>query len=779
MWGFGKKKEPAPEAPSDIDASIFSKSGMDKSIFSSRYADSDDEKDRFFDDPKRLSASASRLQSLFGEAPPDMGMDALSRPRVSAPSSKPPAESKPAAADPPPAADAPAATVTLFATLVQSFRSVGGAWKPAGQAGLALVGGPLPKPFQLVLYEPSSKRPFSITTVAPSLALATSGSQYVTLRDDQTEEWSIYFSTEAEARHLLIHATLVRAAAAAAASDPGVRSPWIAQDVAIAADGHAAQPGDTLGVRRTCWRVEMPLRPAAGGPAASPLGEVPAESEGDEAKPQRVTLGAAPPYALAWEPAVLGMRKGGVRYVVELPAADADGGAAGGGGLTFHSVEVLRTRRGNKEAAEGAAAPESGAPAPPAPAPPPEGGEARSDGASVDERSRGPSVDPCNDSEAADEAGQRASLISRMAKLSGAGGGGAMAGACRIPAGEPSSPSTTAAVAGAATPAAAMEAVALPLAAAAAPTPAPPAPVPAPAQLLAAAAAAPPVDLSPLLSLARESRSIHLEVKESVDSVGRRLGSITAAMEGIESSMLKTRSRSPELAPPLYPPSAGGAAGGGALDSRARQLCGELSEVLSEASRAVTERQELAEEARRARQGQDEAQAAARRAEEAMRTVEAELRDERERAAAAAAAATDDGKARAAFEAQLEDAKREAAEASAWGAALQKERDEAIERLEGAAGREAGGAAEALAEAEARAARLADELAAERAATTEKVKGLMGDVWEEIQEKLAEIASSSEGAGELLPRAAALGTVKRVIKHATLRLVNEGASSTG
>ena len=74
--------------------------------------------------------------------------------------------------------------------------------------------------------------------------------------------------------------------------------------------------------------------------------------------------------------------------------------------------------------------------------------------------------------------------------------------------------------------------------------------MPAPAQLLAAAAA-PPVDLSPLLSLARESRSIHLEVKESVDSVGRRLGSITAAMEGIESSMLKTRSRSPELAPPL------------------------------------------------------------------------------------------------------------------------------------------------------------------------------------------------------------------------------------
>ena len=160
---------------------------------------------RFDDDDgsSSLRASANSLASLFADEPPSSGgSSSLGFQNIMAPQEK--KEAKPMAKPPPPAAEPEtAATITLFASLVQAFRSVDGAWRPAGQAGLALVGGPLPKPFQLVLYEPHSKRPFSIATVNPSLALGTPSAQYVSLEDDQRESWSVHFSSLDDSRHLL------------------------------------------------------------------------------------------------------------------------------------------------------------------------------------------------------------------------------------------------------------------------------------------------------------------------------------------------------------------------------------------------------------------------------------------------------------------------------------------------------------------------------------------------------------------------------------------------
>ena len=161
---------------------------------------------RFDDDDgsSSLRASANSLASLFADEPPSSGgSSSLGFQNIMAPQEKK-QEAKPMAKPPPPAAEPEtAATITLFASLVQAFRSVDGAWRPAGQAGLALVGGPLPKPFQLVLYEPHSKRPFSIATVNPSLALGTPSAQYVSLEDDQRESWSVHFSSLDDSRHLL------------------------------------------------------------------------------------------------------------------------------------------------------------------------------------------------------------------------------------------------------------------------------------------------------------------------------------------------------------------------------------------------------------------------------------------------------------------------------------------------------------------------------------------------------------------------------------------------
>lgn len=92
---------------------------------------------------------------------------------------------------------------------------------PPPRTGLVIVGGP--GAYQLVLYEPSSKRPFSITPVAPELALHAHDAQYVSFDDEQANSWSVFFPSAEQLRIFLQHATLVRAAAAAADAAPVVQ----------------------------------------------------------------------------------------------------------------------------------------------------------------------------------------------------------------------------------------------------------------------------------------------------------------------------------------------------------------------------------------------------------------------------------------------------------------------------------------------------------------------------------------------------------------------------
>jgi hypothetical protein len=190
---------------------------------------------------------------------------------------------------------------------VQCFRSVNGAWQPAGQSGCVIVGGPAASAFQIVLYEPASKRPFSITNIVPTLQLQCADSQYINFSDDQSNAWSTFFETKMEASLFLQHATLVRAAIAAAAAEGSV--PLITQDVLAPADGAAAAAGDLIGVRLAGWAQPPALRPCSGSPLVEKV-----DSGGDEAKPLRCTLplpGGRP--SRAWEEGLGGMRKGASR----------------------------------------------------------------------------------------------------------------------------------------------------------------------------------------------------------------------------------------------------------------------------------------------------------------------------------------------------------------------------------------------------------------------------------------------------------------------------------
>ena len=225
------------------------------------------------DGPLDLNPNAGAgLSSLFGSgAPEESSMSALSFQRTLAPADRKAKEEKErkakaaaekAAAEAAMADAAKSPPLTLFAALVQAFRSVSGAWSPVGQTGLALVGGPLPKAFQLVLYEPVSKRPLSVTTIAPATPLGVPSAQYVTLEDDAKQHWSVHLPSIDEASHLLQHATLVRALSTAAPAGE-----WIVQDVVVG-DGHAALAGDAIGVRQLGWKTPKALQ----APPPSPAG---------------------------------------------------------------------------------------------------------------------------------------------------------------------------------------------------------------------------------------------------------------------------------------------------------------------------------------------------------------------------------------------------------------------------------------------------------------------------------------------------------------------------
>ena len=334
-------------------------------------------------------------------------------------------------------------SMTLFAALVQVFKKLEGHWQPLRPAGLALIGGPTPKPFQLVLYEPQSKRPFSITTVQGPVGVQSELS--VSLHDDSGQTWLLNFATHDQTTNLLQLVTLVRAfatahpdttaAAAAAAAAHGEKNAarmaemqavhlmelqapylrlqaeltqaveaedyekaaelkpqikqlkatleaaamapapggagagggclgapsrdlpggWVVQEV-ILGQGSTVKPGDTVGVRWQHWPMPRSLQPPPGSPdwrgsgVTSPLGEY-ADATGDESNPHKLKVpireaesagaAGAPSIAPGFEVGVIGMAKGGVRYI----ARAGRGLHSRTGSELFHQVSLYKMRR--------------------------------------------------------------------------------------------------------------------------------------------------------------------------------------------------------------------------------------------------------------------------------------------------------------------------------------------------------------------------------------------------------------------------------------------------
>ena len=281
------------------------------------------------------AAASSSLHSLFGAS-------SSGAPSVNALSFQRPAQPAPKVAAPapavPPSADTPSSSATLHAALVHVYHSVDNQWQDRGQSGLALVGGPPPKPFQIVLYEPTEKKPFSITTVSASVALSTPSVQYVSIVDDRSERWSIYFGKLEDASRFLQHITIVRAFDAIAKANGGQPVAAIVQDV-VPGDGHEAAAGDQVGVQFVGWQMPPAPRPTPVGGTASPLGDrMAGGGEGD--KPVRCTVGSGEGGASKeWAVGLEGIRKGMIRYVVPISAN------ATAKSCKFYQIEAVKMKR--------------------------------------------------------------------------------------------------------------------------------------------------------------------------------------------------------------------------------------------------------------------------------------------------------------------------------------------------------------------------------------------------------------------------------------------------
>ena len=137
----------------------------------------DDERPTLVAFPEPIGEATSSLHDLFGGGSNEAAAGALTFTRPQ----QPPQPSERSAAAEPAAASG---STTLYGQLVQVFQDVGGAWQPVGQSGLALVGGPAPAAYQMVLYDASNKKPFSVTTVA-TLTLTPQRAQYLSFVDGQ------------------------------------------------------------------------------------------------------------------------------------------------------------------------------------------------------------------------------------------------------------------------------------------------------------------------------------------------------------------------------------------------------------------------------------------------------------------------------------------------------------------------------------------------------------------------------------------------------------------
>ncbi|XP_071430377.1 FK506-binding protein 15 isoform X2 [Pithys albifrons albifrons] len=356
------------------------------------------------DDADFLSpASGARLASLFGL---DQTVSSLGNEFFQFTAPKQPKKSQTAAGQAQKAPVAPAAPAVLVATAVLAYRYTNGQYLKQGKYGAAVVGNHAAKEYRILLYI-SQQQQITAARIHPGFVLTVQPNNYSTFYDDQRQNWSIMFESEKAAMDFSKQVCIAKCN-----SSPGLDS-VLYQDLLLG-EGQAVEAGDSLEVAYTGWLFQN-----------NGLGQV-FDSNVNKDKLLRLKLGSGK-VIKGWEEGMMGMKKGGRRYLIIPPAwaygAQGVAGRVPPDSTLVFEVEVRRVKLAKEcSGSDGLSVSSRDSPAP-SPVP-------SSDGFSADTGLLPPSTIPPKPGEPAVRAKSnsiseqlanpdvaKAKLISRMAKM--------------------------------------------------------------------------------------------------------------------------------------------------------------------------------------------------------------------------------------------------------------------------------------------------------------------------------------------------------------------------
>ncbi|XP_057894276.1 FK506-binding protein 15 isoform X2 [Melospiza georgiana] len=249
------------------------------------------------DDADFLSpASGARLASLFGldQTVSSQGNDFF---QFTAP--KQPKKGQTAAGQPQKAPAASGAPSVLAATAVLAYRYTNGQYLKQGKYGAAVVGNHTTREYRILLYI-SQQQQITSARIHPGFVLTVQPNNYSTFYDDQRQNWSIMFESEKAAVDFSKQVCIAKCN-----SSPALDS-VLCQDLLLG-EGQGVEGGDSLEVAYTGWLFQN-----------NGLGQV-FDSNVNKDKLLRLKLGSGK-VIKGWEEGMLGMKKGGRRFLIIPPA---------------------------------------------------------------------------------------------------------------------------------------------------------------------------------------------------------------------------------------------------------------------------------------------------------------------------------------------------------------------------------------------------------------------------------------------------------------------------
>ncbi|XP_054704667.1 FK506-binding protein 15 isoform X3 [Grus americana] len=254
------------------------------------------------DDADFLSpASGARLASLFGldQTVSSHGNEFFQYTAPKQPKKGQTAAAGQAAQKAPVAPAASGAPSVFVATAVHAYRYTNGQYLKQGKYGAAVVGNHATKEYRILLYV-SQQQQIATARIHPGFILTVQLNNYSTFYDDQRQNWSIMFESEKAAMDFSKQVCIAKC------NSSPVLDSVLCQDLLLG-EGQGVEGGDSLEIAYTGWLFQN-----------NGLGQV-FDSNINKDKLLRLRLGSGK-VIKGWEEGMMGMKKGGRRYLIIPPA---------------------------------------------------------------------------------------------------------------------------------------------------------------------------------------------------------------------------------------------------------------------------------------------------------------------------------------------------------------------------------------------------------------------------------------------------------------------------